>query len=122
MDEWTQGLSLAQRIKRRINLTLGWTYTHPDGRIEMEWDEAAGIRPSDDEFEHDKKFRSWMRNQDIKKIKGSRIAAVACFSISAYLATAENSLIIAILVAGGVYNLVTVFWNLLSLYNQFKND
>jgi hypothetical protein len=122
MNEWTQGLSLAQRIKRRINLTLGWTYTHPDGRIEMEWDEAAGIKPSDDEFESDKKFKSWLQNQDVKKIKGSRIAAVACFSISAYLATPEKSLIIAIFVAGGVYNTITIFWNLMDLYYRINRD
>jgi hypothetical protein len=107
MNEWTQGLTLAQRIKRRINLTLGLTYTHPDERIEMEWDEVAGIKPSDDEFEYDRKFRSWMRKRDLKRIKSGRIGAALMLSIPAYLSTEDNSLAIAMFVAGGVYMILS---------------
>ncbi|MGE0235889.1 hypothetical protein [Methylocystis sp.] len=36
------GLTLAQRVRRRIAL-LGGSYTHPDGQIELDFDEPAGI-------------------------------------------------------------------------------
>ena len=43
-------LSPLQRIKRRIWLLKG-SYTHPDGTIELDIDEKAGIDPTVDDEE-----------------------------------------------------------------------
>lgn len=41
-------LSTGQRVKRRLKL-LGGSYTWPDGMIELDFEEPAGIDPWDDD-------------------------------------------------------------------------
>jgi hypothetical protein len=56
-------LSLGQRIKRRIWLLKG-SYTHPDGTIELDFDEKAGIDPTRDSEEvQDRKLDAWHKRE-----------------------------------------------------------
>ena len=60
-------LSPLQRIKRRIWLLKG-SYTHPDGTIELDIDEKAGIdATADDEETIDRKFKTWVRREQIRQ-------------------------------------------------------
>ena len=44
------------------------SYTHPDGTIELDIDERAGIDPTiDDEESIDRKFRAWNRRETIRQ-------------------------------------------------------
>ncbi len=62
-------LSLLQRIKRRIWL-LGGSYTHPDGTLELDFDEKAGIDPTvDDEETIDRKFATWIRREQLTELR-----------------------------------------------------
>ena len=56
-------LSLLQRIKRRIWLLKG-SYTHPDGTIELDIDEKAGVDPTvDSEETINRKFDAWGKRE-----------------------------------------------------------
>ena len=56
-------LTFWQRIKRRISL-WGGSYTHPNGTIELDFDEKAGIDPIHDSKEvQDAKFARYMEKQ-----------------------------------------------------------
>jgi len=60
-------LSPLQRIKRRLWLLKG-SYTHPDGAIELDIDEKAGIDPTaDDEETTRRKFDAWNRRESIRR-------------------------------------------------------
>ena len=60
-------LSLYQRIKRRISLLKG-SYTHPDGTIELDFDEKAGIDPTvDDDETAGRKFDLWNRRERMRE-------------------------------------------------------
>ncbi len=62
-------LSPLQRIKRRIWLLKG-SYTHPDGTIELDIDEKAGIDPTvDDEETQNRKFQEWNRRNSLKELR-----------------------------------------------------
>lgn len=52
-----------QRIKRRICL-WGGAYVHPDGHLELDFDEKAGIRKDDDEHVAVEKFYAWQRREN----------------------------------------------------------
>jgi hypothetical protein len=70
--------SLAQRIKRRISL-WGGSYTHPDGYIELDFDEEAGLRQSDSEDEADRKLRAYLQR---KQVRERTFHAFTCGAIS----------------------------------------
>lgn len=60
-------LSPLQRIKRRIWLLKG-SYTHPDGTIELDIDEKAGIDPTvDDEDTSRRKIEAWGRRESMRR-------------------------------------------------------
>ena len=62
-------LSLLHRIKRRIWLLKG-SYTHPDGTIELDIDEKAGVDPTiDDEATQERKFDPWFKAEAIRELK-----------------------------------------------------
>lgn len=57
-------LSFGQRIKRRIWLTFASHYYHPDGTLELDLDEKAGVDPSrDSQAVQDRKFAAWDRRE-----------------------------------------------------------
>jgi hypothetical protein len=60
-------LSTWQRVKRRASLHFASSYTHPDGTIELDIDEKAGIDPTvDDEDAQRRKFESWNKREAIR--------------------------------------------------------
>lgn len=60
-------LSLGQRVKRRIWLTFVNHYYHPDGTLELDFDEKAGIDPTGDSQERqDQKFDAWGKREAAK--------------------------------------------------------
>jgi hypothetical protein len=60
-------LTLFQRMKRRVSL-WGGSYTHPDGTLELDIDEKAGIDPTVDSPEaSDRKFTTWLRREQIRQ-------------------------------------------------------
>lgn len=78
-------LSFGQRIKRRLWLLKG-SYTHPDGTIELDFDEKAGIDPTRDSQEvQDAKFDAWGKREAVKSnwwngfVVGAMVGAVAVY-------------------------------------------
>lgn len=56
-------LTFFQRIKRRFGL-WGGSYKHPDGTIELDFDEKAGIDPTADSQEvQDQKLSRYLKHQ-----------------------------------------------------------
>jgi hypothetical protein len=67
----TSGLSLSQRIKRRISL-WGDSYEHPDGHIELDFEGPAGIDGrTDGEKVQLEKLVAYETRQNIKKLKAT---------------------------------------------------
>jgi hypothetical protein len=65
----TAGLSLSQRIKRRISL-WGGSYEHPDGHIELDFEEPAGIDSrTDSEKVQLEKLVAYEARQNINTLK-----------------------------------------------------
>jgi hypothetical protein len=61
-------LSRWQRIMRRLSLHFASSYTHPDGTIELDIDEKAGIDPTvDDEGAQRRKFATWNKREAIRQ-------------------------------------------------------
>lgn len=61
-------LTPLQRIRRRLWLFFGSSYTHPDGIIDLDFEEKAGIDPTvDDEDTQRRKFESWYKRESIKQ-------------------------------------------------------
>jgi hypothetical protein len=57
-------LSFGQRVKRRIWLTFASHYYHPDGTLELDIDEKAGIDPTRDREEtQDAKLNAWGKRE-----------------------------------------------------------
>ena len=68
-------LSWWERIKRRFNL-LGGSYTHPNGLIELDFEEPAGINPFvDDEEVQRQKLMAYETRKNIKSHKLSYLVA-----------------------------------------------
>jgi hypothetical protein len=69
---WVRGdwrrLTPWQRVKRRVSL-WGGSYEHPDGDLELDIDEKAGVDPGDDEKVQDAKLDAYNRRQGIKGLK-----------------------------------------------------
>jgi hypothetical protein len=69
---WVRGdwrrLTPWQRVKRRVSL-WGGSYEHPDGYLELDIDEKAGVDPGDDEKVQDAKLDAYNRRQGIKGLK-----------------------------------------------------
>lgn len=60
-------LTLIQRLKRRVFL-LGGSYTHPDGTIELDIDEKAGVDPTlDTEEATEKKLSGWIKSEAVRE-------------------------------------------------------
>jgi hypothetical protein len=57
-----------QRVMRRLSLTFGSSYTRPDGTIELDIDEKAGIDPTaDDQDVQERKFVARNKRESIRK-------------------------------------------------------
>jgi hypothetical protein len=57
-----------QRVKRRVSL-WGGSYEHPDGYIELDIDEKAGVNPGDSQDVEDAKIKAHLQRQGIKELK-----------------------------------------------------
>jgi hypothetical protein len=57
-----------QRVKRRVSL-WGGSYVHPDGDIELDIDEKAGVNPGDSQVVADAKINAYLQRQGIKELK-----------------------------------------------------
>jgi hypothetical protein len=67
----TMQLSPWQRVKRRMSL-LGGSYTHPDGTIELDFDEKAGIDPTvDSERVQNIKLSNYLQRQQHRELRGT---------------------------------------------------
>jgi hypothetical protein len=84
MTIWTQHLTLWQRIRRRIAL-MGGSYTHPDGKIELDFEEPAGIGPDDSEDEGRRKLIEHEQRRATMERRNSRVGGIALLAIGAYL-------------------------------------
>jgi hypothetical protein len=61
-------LSPSQRFKRRLSLWFASSYVHPDGTIELDIDEKAGIDPTtDSEDAQRRKFEAWNKRESIRQ-------------------------------------------------------
>jgi hypothetical protein len=58
-----------QRVKRRVSL-WGGSYEHPDGDIELDIDEKAGVDPRDDEHVKEAKLDAYIKREALKEFKG----------------------------------------------------
>ena len=72
-EPWFRGdwrrLTPWQRVKRRVSL-LGGSYTHPDGTLELDFEEKAGVNPGDSEEVERAKLKTYNERQFIKDLKG----------------------------------------------------
>jgi hypothetical protein len=60
-------LSFGQRIKRRLMLTFRSHYRHPDGLLELDFEEKAGIDPRRDSEElQDAKLNSYNLREAVR--------------------------------------------------------
>lgn len=87
-------LSFFQHIHRRIAL-LGGSYTHPDGTIELDIDEKAGVDPTRDcpEASKEKLYR-WIAEESAREAKfyavawpfllGASVGAIAMYIALSY--------------------------------------
>lgn len=61
-------LSWGERVKRRLWLTFASHYYHPDGTLELDFDEKAGIDPTRDSEElQNHKFEAWGKREASKQ-------------------------------------------------------
>jgi len=68
-------LTLLQRLKRRVCL-WGGSYTHPDGTIELDVDEKAGVDPTlDSEEVTEKKLYRWLKSEAVREDRGNHFLA-----------------------------------------------
>lgn len=74
--EWVAGLTFTQRLRRRVSLWSG-SYTHPDGRIELDFHEPSGIRPDDCEEVQGQKLRAYHERKHERKVAVSRMLGAA---------------------------------------------
>jgi hypothetical protein len=77
-------LTFLQRIRRRINLLRG-SYEHPDGTLELDFDETAGIDPTldSDEVQLVKLKKYFEQNRD--NSDGTRGVAAIMIATAIYL-------------------------------------
>jgi hypothetical protein len=62
-------LANGQRIKRRLSLFVQRSYTHPDGHIELNFEEPAGINREDDEETQEQKLLAYDREKAARNEK-----------------------------------------------------
>lgn len=83
-----RGLTPAQRMRRRLNLWMGSPYKHPDGHIELEFEEAAGIDSRNDpmDVQHEKLFaherRKHRRNIGFGRVVGACILGFIAYQFA----------------------------------------
>ena len=108
-------LTFFQRIKRRFGL-WGGSYKHPDGTIELDFDEKAGIDPTVDSQEvQDEKFDRYMKQQRDNsggtRGVGALMIAFALYLLAAHMGLEGWKLIaVPILFAVGLPVLITGRW------------
>jgi hypothetical protein len=66
-SDWRR-LTPWQPVKRRVSL-WGGSYVHPDGDIELDIDEKAGVNPGDSQVVADAKINAYLQRQGIKELK-----------------------------------------------------
>ena len=100
-------LSSWQRIKRRISLWGRGSYQHPDGTIELDIDEKAGVDPtSDSEAVQDAKLRRYLARQarDERRDLGVLLVSLAVLIfVSHFDLPRWQSAVIAGLTGAGLY-------------------
>ncbi len=78
-------LSFGQRIKRRIWLTFAHHYYHPDGTLELDFDEKMGVDPTRDSPEmQEKLFDAWSKREARKSHWWSGFAVGTVFGITLF--------------------------------------
>lgn len=90
-DPNSAGLSLGQRIRRRLAL-LGGSYTHPDGYIELDFERSAGIWKRDDEDARTAKFDRHLAREDAKERHWQRMSGAGFLSVGVYFIAAQIGL------------------------------
>jgi hypothetical protein len=102
-----------QRIRRRIGL-LGGSYQHPDGTIELDFDEKAGVDPTSDSDEaRDAKLRRYFGRQriDARRNLGSGLVTLAALLLAIHVGLPTwQAAVVALLVGVGLHLLVTGRW------------
>jgi hypothetical protein len=83
-NEWTRELTGRQRLQRRLRLWWSGAYTHPDGRIELDFWTPAGIGPSDSDDVQDQKLTAYERRKHERDRSGTRTAGAALLGFVAY--------------------------------------
>jgi hypothetical protein len=106
-------LSAWQRVKRRISL-LGGSYTHPDGTIELDFEEKAGIDPTVDSSEVQKAMLDRYHQQQQRDRPRSLGAGLITIAVMLALNHAGFpdwlTLLIGALTGFGLHLLITGRW------------
>ena len=77
-------LTAWQRIRRRLSL-MGGSYTHPDGHIELDFEEPAGINSRADSFEvQEAKLERWEQKKAARDRSSSHVAGAGFVGLGAY--------------------------------------
>ena len=78
-------LTQSQRIMRRLCLWFRGSYTHPDGTIELDIDEPAGVDPTVDNREkQNAKFALYFQRQAIRERAGRRGSGTFLVGLAVY--------------------------------------
>jgi len=82
--DWEWDLSWGQRIRRRLSLTFGQAYTHPSGKIELDFEAPAGIKPTDDEEVQEEKLMAYEQRRHRGNVGIGRLVGAAAMGFVAY--------------------------------------
>jgi hypothetical protein len=105
-----RGLTFGQRVQRRLSLWAGRPYTHPDGHIEQEFEEAAGINSRADptDVQREKLF-AYQRSKHQREIANARVGGAFALGFVAYLFAGRigidggEQIVLAVLTTGGLW-------------------
>lgn len=84
MSEWARNLTTWQRVRRRLSLSFGSAYEHPDGRIELDFEEPARIGPDDSEEVQRTKLDAYERRKHEGNVGSSRLIGALILGFVAY--------------------------------------
>jgi len=108
-SDWTRNLTFWQRVRRRLSLTFGSAYIHPDGGYELDFEAPAGIRRSDSDEVQQEKLASYERRKHERGIAWSRTVGAAVLGWAAYTTAdhipgaSDGALGLGVMVALGLY-------------------
>src|SRR5690349_6017366 len=83
-SDWTRNLTFSQRVRRRLSLTFGSAYIHPDGGYELDFEAPAGIRRSDSEEVQQEKLAAFERRKHERGVAWSRTVGSIVLGWAAY--------------------------------------